>query len=243
MRKPFFITITVLLLMGAGLITMTHAVEKLFENKLDALKADPKEQYWMVVFTFGPDETEAVPYLMKYIDNEDKNIRYNAIIMLGNWLLAYESKEQLKSCYWKEKDPEIKVLLLSCLESLMTNLAESKEFFTSVTTKETDAKARDYAKETLSLFDTYKTNMGDSLKNKEINPEKFKTEYKLLYKSYGQEGQYENLMKYSTFKDEGSLRRLKERILERESDEALHDYKKINYIILMNRFIKDNDVK
>lgn len=243
MRKPFFITLAVLLLMVTGLITMTHAVEKLFENKLDALKADPKEQYWMVVFTFGPDETEAVPYLMKYIDHEDKNIRYNAIIMLGNWLLAYESKEKLKSYYWKEKDPEIKVLLLSCLESLMTNLTESKEYFTSVIAKETDVKAKDYARETLSLFDKYKINLGDSLKNKEIDLEKFKAEYKLLYDSYGQEGEYENLMKYSTFKDEGLLRRLKERILERESDEALYDYRKVNYIILLNRFIKDNDAK
>lgn len=243
MRKTFIITFFMLLMIGMALITASHAVEKLFENKLDALKADPKEQYWMVVFTFGPDENGAVPYLMKYIDNENKNIRYNAIMMLGNWMLAYESKEQLKNYYWKEKDPEIKVLLLSCLESLMTNLTESKQYFSSVTAKETDAKAKDYAQETLSLLDKYKTATSDCLKNKEIYPEKFQAEYKLLYDSYGKDGEYENLMKYSTFKDEGVLRRLKERILERESDEALYDYKKVNYIILMNRLIKDNDGK
>ena len=84
-----------------------------------------------------------------YIDDENRNIRFNSIVMLGKWFLSYDSKEQLINQYWKETDSQIKLLILSSLEMLITNLSESKEFFNSVIQNESDPKARDFAQESL----------------------------------------------------------------------------------------------
>jgi hypothetical protein len=126
MRK-IIICILVLILCGS-FICCTYASEKLFDNKYDALKVDPIEEYWMVVFTFGSGGESEIPYLLQYIHDENRNIRFNSLVMLGNWLLAYDCKEQLVDLYWKESDQEIKLLILSNLERLITNLRRVKSF-------------------------------------------------------------------------------------------------------------------
>ncbi|NLW47385.1 MAG: hypothetical protein GXY86_08625 [Firmicutes bacterium] len=221
------------------LITNSYSSEKLFENKFDALKVDPKQEYWKVIFTFGPGGDNEVPYLLQYIDDENRNIRFNSIVMLGKWFLSYDSKEQLIIQYWKETDSQIKLLILSSLEMLITNLSESKEFFNSVIQNEADPKARDFALESLNMLDDLPSMIDEFKKDKEIDSKKFKKEYKKIYKSYGTEGSYKRLYEYSSFANESDLKSLKIRILKRYSDEALYDYDKINDIIMKNRFIKD----
>lgn len=222
------------------LITNSFASEKLFENKFDALKVDPKQEYWKVIFTFGPGGDNEVPYLLQNIDDENTNIRFNSIAMLGKWFLSYDSKEQLINQFWKENDSQIKLLILSTLETLITNLSESKQFFSSVIEKESDPKVRDFAQESLNVLDKLPNMIDGFQKEKEIDSKKFKNEYNKLFKSYGTEGNYERLYKYSSFENERDLKLLKIRILKRNSDEALYDYKKINDIIMKNRFIKEN---
>jgi hypothetical protein len=74
-------------------------------------------------------------------------------------------------------------------------------------------------------------------KEKEVNQKKFKSEYNILYRSYGKSGSYEKLNRYSSLANEKELKLLKIQVLKRNSDEALYDYQKINDIILENRFI------
>jgi hypothetical protein len=242
MKKPLIINVLLLVLSFVFLVSNSAAArEKLFTDKFEALKVDPKEFVLIAIYTFGSDEKEEVPYLLKFIADEDKNIRFNAIMMLGKYILDYESKEQLKKLYWQEQDLDVKLLILSSLETLIVDLDESKQFFEAVIATETDGKEKEFAQATLSRLEQYKEVINRYFTKKEINSTKFQAEYKTLYDSYGKEGQYEKLFIYSDQKDESDLRRLKERILERESDEVLYDYEEINAIIAMNRYADYND--
>lgn len=68
----------------------------------------------------------------------------------------------------------------------------------------------------------------------------FDAEYKQLYKSAGKEGSIANLGTYSTTGDELSLKKLKQRFLDRNSDECFYDYEEVNVIIMMHRIIAQN---
>jgi hypothetical protein len=61
----------------------------------------------------------------------------------------------------------------------------------------------------------------------------------LLFKSLGKQGDYEALAAASTLADEPALQKLRERILQRDSDEACHDYKKVSEILWQNRFFAE----
>jgi hypothetical protein len=89
------------------------------------------------------------------------------------------------------------------------------------------------------LLDKHQVLIDTCSKDKNRNIKKYQAEYKTLFDSCGLKGNYDKLMKYSDLSNENDLRRLREHILERESDEALYDYQKVNYIIAMNRFISN----
>jgi hypothetical protein len=65
----------------------------------------------------------------------------------------------------------------------------------------------------------------------------FQHEYGRFFKSAGKKGDYKALASASTVEDEPKLKALRERILQRDSDEANYDYQKVNEIILMNRMV------
>lgn len=219
------------------LFTKAYANEKLFETKYEALQADFRKEYWKVIFTFCPGGDSEIPYLLQYIDDENRNVRFSSILLLGKWFLSYESKDQLMNQYWREKDPEIRILLLSSLEILITNSNESREFFSSVVEEETDPKIKEFAMEALNIISELPSMIDGFEKEKEVNQKKFKSEYNILYRSYGKSGSYEKLNRYSSLANEKELKLLKIQVLKRNSDEALYDYQKINDIILENRFI------
>ena len=59
----------------------------------------------------------------------------------------------------------------------------------------------------------------------------------------GLEGSYEVLGASSTAQDERKLKALRERILQRNSDEAFYDHQKVNEIIVWNRLAQSLENK
>jgi len=78
---------------------------------------------------------------------------------------------------------------------------------------------------------------------KKVSKSEFDREYSRLYKSAGHEGDYDVLATSSSLEDEPRLKKLRECILLRDSDESFYDYKKVNNIIVFNRFAARMKVK
>ena len=203
----------------------------------EILKKDPKEYYWQSIFIFGKLGDKSVPFLLERVNNKDLNIRTNAIIVLGQWLIPPEAAKPLQDQFWKEEDTEVRRLILNSLERTITDLGEMKNFFEQVINKEKDANLTKFANETLDSVDRTKAELVSYSEKKSPSASSFNTQYDQLFKSAGKEGNYEMLEAFSTIQDEPKLKALRERILQRDSDEAFYDYQNVNGIIIKNRLI------
>jgi hypothetical protein len=204
----------------------------------EVLKEDAKEFYWQPIFVFGKMGDKAVPFLLKRINDKDRNVRANTINVLGQWLIPPEVAKPLQDQFWIEQDKEIRSMILSSLERTITDLSQMKAVFEQVAAKEKDGELQKYARETLANVDQMKTNAVTFARKKQVSAASFKREYAKLFESAGKKGSYEDLAVYSTIQDEAQLKTLRERILQRDSDEAFYDYQKVNGIIMQNRFME-----
>lgn len=204
---------------------------------IEILKKEPAGYYWQAMFVFGKYGDLAVPFLLGKINDKDKNIRTNSIMVLGKWLIAQEAAEPMRKQFREEGDPDIRGLILSSLEMISSSLQEVKAFSQEVLKKEKDEKVTKFAKETIDGY-TEMEDLVNLFKSKKKNDRAlFRSEYQKIYSSYGKEGNYDELSFASTRADEQELKRLKEKILQRDSDECFLDYKKINMAIMLNRFM------
>ena len=204
---------------------------------IEILRQDPSQYYWQTIFVFGKYGDIAVPFLLEKLGDKDQNIRTNSIIAIGQWLVPGESLIPLKNQFWKESSPQIRGLILSSLEKINTNLTDIQEFSKKVIEKETDENVASFAKETINnaskmanLVEAFRT-------EKKQDSAAFETEYHKIRNSLGKEGDYEQLSSTSSKSDEAKLKKLRETILRRNSDECFYDYQKINNIIILNRLI------
>jgi HEAT repeat protein len=204
----------------------------------EVLKQDPKQFYWQCIFVFGKMGDKAVPLLLKKMNDPDRNVRENAVCVLGMWLAAPEAAKPLFDRFWVEKDADLRSMILSCLEYTISNPAQTKDLFGQVVAKEKDARLLQFARETLGSLDETKSKIASAAAKKHVSPPAFQREYDKLFKSSGRKGDYEVLFSSSTADDEPKLKTLRQRILQRDSDEAFYDYRKVNGIIIRNRLIK-----
>lgn len=212
--------------------------EAVLSKSEEILKLDPKQYYWQSIFIFGKMGNKAVPFLLTKITDPNANIRTNSITVLGVWLLAKESAQPMRDRYWEEKDTDIRGLILSSLERVIVDQKILKEFFTEVVVKEKESSLKKYAQETIDQVDKMKKEIDKFKKGKKVSHEEFKKQYDLLYKSAGKEGDYKILTTASSLSDEPKLNKLRECILQRNSDECFYDYQKVNNIIMFNRLIQ-----
>jgi hypothetical protein len=204
------------------------------------LKGDAKQLYWQSVFVFGQMGDKSVPLLLKNINDKDFNVRANSIHVLGRWLMAPEAANQLETRFWVEQDKELRGLILSSLERTLVDLSGMKSVFKNVAGKEKDADLKKFAQETLDNMSKLQASIASYRKEKRISKTDFDREYASLYKTAGKKGDYKVLAVSSSYENEQQLKTLKERILQRGSDEAFYDYEKVNDIILKNRLSKFN---
>jgi len=201
----------------------------------EVLRQDPKDLYWQSIFVFGKMGDKAVPFLINRINDKDHNIRVNSISVLGQWLIPSEVTKPLQDQYWIEKDAMLRGMILGSLERTMADLTQLKAFFEQVLAKEKVEEVEKFASETLGNMDKMKAMVVAFSKNKKHSESSFQREYTQLLRSAGKEGDYDVLGISSTVEDEPKLKTLRERILQRDSDEAFEDYQKVNNIIVRNR--------
>jgi hypothetical protein len=205
------------------------------------LKKDYDKYYWQCYFCFGKMGDAGVPFLLKRINDSDRNVRLASIWLLGHILIAPEAERPLREHYWKEGDTEIRRGMLSFLEKVTYDFQEMETFFKDVMSKEKDEACKQFATETIAGLEKYQQMVADAKKDKKENREKFEAAYKAIYKSYGLDRAYEALMAYSRPEDEARLKKLRERILCRNSDECFYDYQEVNRVIMINRFISKSE--
>jgi HEAT repeat protein len=206
-------------------------------DSIEILKLDPNQYYWRSIFVFGKYGDLAIPFLLQKVNDPNNNIRSNSIMVLGQWLMAQEAILAMKNQFWKESDPEIRRLILSSLERINSSLEDIKAFSQEVLNKERDDKVAQFAKETVNNYEQMSDYMKSFKSKKKNDRALFESEYKKIYSSFGKEGNYDDLGSTSTKADEEKLKRLKEIILQRNSDECFYDYQKVNNIIMLNRLI------
>ena len=209
----------------------------------EILRLDSEKYYWKAIFVFGKMGDKAVPFLLTKINNEDLNVRTHVISLLGEWLIAPEAAQPLQGQFWRENDPELQVAILSSIEHTVPDIEQWKAFFEQVKIKGNNQSVIKFASETLASIDQIKTAVTEFVGKKKVSKSEFDREYSRLYKSAGHEGDYDVLATSSSLEDEPRLKKLRECILLRDSDESFYDYKKVNNIIVFNRFAARMKVK
>ena len=206
---------------------------------IELLKKDPRTFSWQSMLVFGKMGDKAVPFLLGKIGDQDLNVRGNAIYILGQWLIAPEATQPLQDRFWKESELDIRGLILSSLEWMSGDLKMIKEFSEGVISKEKKKELVEFASETLKNLKKMEESVNSFKNSKKVSEKVFREEYEDLYKSAGKTGDYRNLSVTSKPEDEAKLKKLRERVLQRDSDEGFADYKKINEIIIFNRLMKN----
>jgi HEAT repeat protein len=209
--------------------------EKALPETDEILKLDIKNYYWLPMLVFGKMGDKSVPFLMGKINDPDLNVRANAVNLLGQWLLSTEAAQPMFEHYWTEKDTGISGMILSSLKDIVPDFSIITKYFKEVVGREKNEELLNLAQKTLDSMNNMKADVESYMKKKKVSDEAFRKEYERLFKSAGKDGDYEILAASSTLKNEPELKRLRERILLRNSDEAFYDYRKINVIIIENR--------
>lgn len=203
----------------------------------EVLRHDPREFYWQSIFVFGKMGDKAVPFLLQEISDKDRNVRANAINVLGTWLIAPEAVKPLRDQFWKETDTELRGVILDSLLKIIADPAQVRSVCEEVIAKEKDENLVKLARKAIDGMDQTKAAIASAANAKHVSEDSFQQEYALLFKSAGKKGDYKVLSSASTMDNEPKLKALRQRILQRDSDEAFYDYQKVNEIILLNRMI------
>jgi hypothetical protein len=204
---------------------------------IDVLQQDPDIFYWQSVFVFGKYGDMAVPFLIKNITAADKHVRANAIMVLGQWLIADEAAAPLKKQFRVENDPKIRALILSAIEKISSNVSEIRIFSEEVLQTEKDSEVVQFAVETIGNLEEMQNHIAAFKATKKDDRALFAAAYQQIYASLGREGDYKLLAATSSRADEPQLKRLKEVILQRNAEECFYDYQKINDVILLNKLV------
>jgi HEAT repeats len=207
----------------------------------EVLRVDFDEYYWKPIFIFGKMGDKSIPFLLAQLDSEDRNVRAHVIHLLGKWLMAPEAVKPLQERFWKEKDSSLQIMILSAIERAESDLGQWKSFFGQVKAKAQDPSAVKFADETLGSIEKTEASVVQFVGEKKASRPDFDREYAKLFGSAGKEGDYRVLGRSSSLEDEPRLKKLRERILDRGSDESFYDYEKVNRIIAFNRIAAKMD--
>lgn len=199
------------------------------------LALEPKEDAWQSILVFGKLGDKGVPFLLERIADKDLRVRTNAVHVLGMWLVAPEAGARLRAAYWTETDAGVRELILSAVQGTTSDVGELRRFFEAVVAKEQEADLVATARETLGNLQGLADRAAEFERQRTAPVRPFRDVWQELYRSAGRKGDYEALSAASRADDEPALKSLRQRILQRHSNEAFQDCQKVNRIILRNR--------
>ncbi|MEJ2200128.1 MAG: hypothetical protein P8X63_03810 [Desulfuromonadaceae bacterium] len=145
--------------------------------------------------------------------------------------------DAFKRQYAREADPEIRIMLLSSLEQVNSDMDDVVAFSRTVLELEEDGTVAQFARETINNIAINRDYVAAFKAKKSKSEPEFKTHYNNLISSYGKAGDYDRLSEVTDKSHEAELQKLKQIILQRNSDECFYDYQKVNEIIMLNRMI------
>ena len=207
------------------------------EQAVELLKLDPSSKSWQAMMVYGQLGDVGIPVLLKKVNSEDKNERINAIYILSNWLMALEAAPVLKARYTKETDPQIKMLILRQIVNVSPDMASAIRFHQSIVKSESDANLKALSEGTVAQQKNVFDAVAAFKKQKVDDSKKFQQQYQLAYDSYGHDGDFKILSSCSKAADNEKLKKLRERVFQRGSDESFYHCESLNHIILLNRFM------
>jgi len=211
------------------------------ERAEEILRIDPHQEMWQAYFVFGKMGDVAVPYLVRQLGADDPNVRLHAAALLGQWLAAPEAESPLKARFLLEPDPMVRGPILSSLECVFADFESMRAFFNEVVARETDSFLHKFAGETVASIDERIARTRAFAAVRKPSAPAFDAQWRLLMDSGGLEGDYVALANASDFENVAKLKQLRERVLQRNSDECFHDYAKVTEIIVMLRCIQTLD--
>lgn len=211
--------------------------EPVLPKALEVLKVDPDQLYWQPMFIFGKLGDIAIPALIKELDSTDRNVRINAAMILGRWLMAPEAGPALQHRFHNEDDTEVRMHIFAALEGTMTTPTDLVPFVTNIAANDKDERIRSFAQGALAALSKLDEQLRTFTDHKKNDAAEFRTEYDQLYKSCGKDGTISMLGIYAQPSDIPKLKDLRRRILRRNSDECFYDYEEVNHIILFNRLL------
>ncbi|MFB3818842.1 MAG: HEAT repeat domain-containing protein [Candidatus Methylomirabilales bacterium] len=220
----------------ALLAQMQH--EAVLEAGHALLALEPQQDAWQPVLVFGKLGDKGVPFLLDRIADKDLRVRTNAIHVLGMWLIAPEAGARLRAAYWTERDRGVRELMLSAVQGTTSEVGELRRFFEAVLAREAEADLQETARETLANLEGLADRAADFDRLRPAPARPFRDVWAQLYRSAGRKGDYEALSAASHADDEPALKSLRQRILQRHSNEAFQDCQKVNQIILRNRLAR-----
>jgi HEAT repeat protein len=205
----------------------------------EVLAKNPKSHYWQVVFVFGKMGDAAIPFLEGRLDDADTTVRLNAASALGQWLMEPGANAAMERRFRVEQDPGVRMALLSGIEKTTPDIVALKPFLDEVMANEKDEAVRKFAGEALSMLDGWRKEIATVKKDRKPDGVVFAAEYEKLFRSAGTKGDLKVLGNASTAADAPKLKALRERILQRDSDEAFYDFNKVNMIMFWNRLAEN----
>ncbi len=209
----------------------------------ELLQQDPKQFFRPIIFIFCKMGDKAVPFLVSKVSDRDINVRINVVNVLGKWLIAPEAAQALQDQYRREQDMRVRGSILSALERTIPDAAKMKSVFEQIVAEEKDENLLNYARGTLADMSLMETSLAAYAKKKQNSAFFFERDYEELFKSAGGNGSYELLAIYSAPKDEPALKKLREKIMTRDSEDTFNNFQKVNDIIMRNRMMKMPDKK
>ncbi len=203
--------------------------------KTEGILKEDQSKYWQCVFVFGKMGDKSVPFLLGKVADKDRNVRINAINVLGQWLIAPEAAKPLQDQYSIEEDPQIRYLILCSFERVMLDLDQMSAFFSQAAALEKNPDLAKFASETVANIGKLKATASELSKSRKPSSSDFQEEYAKIFKSAGRKGDWKKLAASCSPADEPKLKALREKILQRNSDECFYDYHKVNGVILASR--------
>lgn len=212
--------------------------EPALPDTAEILELDPAQFQYRSVLVYGKMGDKAVSFLLRRLADKNKIVRINAINTLGQWLCPVAAFRPLQDRFRVEKDAEVRGLILRSLQRISPDLDTLRAFAQEVIAEEKDEAVLGVAREVLANLAETRKSLDEFEKRKAVSPEAFQTELSAMLRSAGLGGNYDALSTASTSDDENDLKRLRERILQRDSEAALADYQKVTDIIVLNRLMQ-----
>lgn len=207
-----------------------------YEKALPDFAETLDKEQWKSMLLFGKMGEKSVSVLIGKLSDPNPEIRGNAAFLLGHFLISEAAISALIEQYKKESIPGLKTIIIGGIERTEPDLKKQEQIFQEMLQTENDPDVITFLNESIARVPSLKKNIKKNIQQgKHTDRTIFESEYKKLFDSYGKAGSYDILSKSSSKADEERLLKLRDRILEIESDEAFERVERLNTVITSNR--------